>query len=1026
MSYIICHLTDLHLQSEQSCNSIFSKAQALKQAISSEILVGDVVIMVVSGDIASTGKKKEYEHAVSLFSDIEHYINEEKKIQVNWAMAPGNHDCDLENTDSIRDTLIDAIKNGAACPRDTLDRICVVQNNYNEFEALFSLTEINPIEKHKTIDTKEGKILIVLNNTAWMSRKHETAGSGIIPPEYISYQIDNSQYLFTISVFHHPINWLNPDNAAFFRNRLRNTSEFVIMGHEHEQDQVSSCAPTWNIEQRNGMVLQDSKNDENSGFSIYKINLSDNLIQDIHFRWNAKGYYDSERMPVSEFKRNKSRKEKTIEATNVFLQQLDDIGFSVHHPYKENPTLSEIFCCPDILLMDSTTMSEISPKVCVNSLCDILKYRYGFIMGNKDGGKSTIAKMLCLHYIKCTDCIPVLCNGKSFISRKDERIEEVITENFCDQYGEKTDIQFRQLEKKRKVILIDEFDKCQMNYSAKQHVIQFLINNYGSIYLFASIGLDMTETYTIVNVDSESLQLMKVMSMGNSKRHELVSKWYVLGKEDFVDQNELDAKVKNATTIINEMVSRGVIPAIPLYIIIVLQQLATGNASTYDGSRLGYFYETIVNRNLALYSRNNQSEDSICRELLSFLAYSMLCKYKNRLSYEELHDMIEIYRNEFAVDIDISIGSFIKDMCTVYILKKSPDGYFSFKYPYIYYYFCGRYISRNLAKKEVYDKLVYLIDRLYVEDYANIVVFVCQFSNNPIVIELVINNAEKILDSKKEFDFINCNTLIRSVDQGLENYLDKVVFCDDKVDEHKKEELKRLDESHIDDGEVKEQSTNIDDISENQLVAELNSGMQTIGVLGQIHRGYPGSIEKPLKIRIVKSVRALGMRILSLIMEDFEYESEGFIPYCTDRILQEHSEESRDKIESLIRHFLVSFMLSLTEVIVHHISSSISSSSLITINKKVLAEDNSIAGKLIMVDSCLNCLGQSYADQVVNMYADLKKLKNNFAANLLRGFVYNYLYMNRCSKNEFNKLCSEFLFNSQHMLTDAKIGSINR
>lgn len=69
-----------------------------------------------------------------------------------------------------------------------------------------------------------------------MSEINETYG-GIVMPENKFLFSKNEE--LTISVFHHPLNWLSPNtknnSKSRFEEHLIGTSNIVIYGHEHDK-----------------------------------------------------------------------------------------------------------------------------------------------------------------------------------------------------------------------------------------------------------------------------------------------------------------------------------------------------------------------------------------------------------------------------------------------------------------------------------------------------------------------------------------------------------------------------------------------------------------------------------------------------------------------------------------------------------------------------------------------------------------------------------------------------------------------
>lgn len=70
MSASIIHLTDIHMVSDASKNTILSRKQQLYDACCSVLSPNDTAIIVISGDIAFSGKTEEYDNAFELIDEL--------------------------------------------------------------------------------------------------------------------------------------------------------------------------------------------------------------------------------------------------------------------------------------------------------------------------------------------------------------------------------------------------------------------------------------------------------------------------------------------------------------------------------------------------------------------------------------------------------------------------------------------------------------------------------------------------------------------------------------------------------------------------------------------------------------------------------------------------------------------------------------------------------------------------------------------------------------------------------------------
>ena len=70
MKIALCHLSDIHFQSNDALNSINRKKQKIINCIKSLLEKEMHVFFIISGDISQSAGKEEYLNALSFISDV--------------------------------------------------------------------------------------------------------------------------------------------------------------------------------------------------------------------------------------------------------------------------------------------------------------------------------------------------------------------------------------------------------------------------------------------------------------------------------------------------------------------------------------------------------------------------------------------------------------------------------------------------------------------------------------------------------------------------------------------------------------------------------------------------------------------------------------------------------------------------------------------------------------------------------------------------------------------------------------------
>ena len=136
-------------------------------------------------------------------------------------------------------------------------------------------------------DVNGQKLQVNCFNTAWLSTNPEIPAQLVFPIDRLNHSSESFGDL-VVSAFHHPYNWLMPENARVFRTHVESTSDIVLTGHEHEPSvfakQNADAVVTQYVE---GAVLQESSEDR-SAFNVIVIDTTDGFYEAFLCRWNAR------------------------------------------------------------------------------------------------------------------------------------------------------------------------------------------------------------------------------------------------------------------------------------------------------------------------------------------------------------------------------------------------------------------------------------------------------------------------------------------------------------------------------------------------------------------------------------------------------------------------------------------------------------------------------------------------------------------------------------------------------------------
>lgn len=298
MRIALLQLSDIHFGSAN--NPVADRALKIKDAVHGKALGADACFIAVSGDVANSGDPDEYSVARAFFSELRSALLLSGFTRVDFIAIPGNHDCNLRKQNETRTFLLDALDNYLSKPVDldgsNFASLIEVQGDFFKFEAeLCGHDALAPEDRlhYQRIFTVDGKTFVFhCFNTAWLSRKHEVAARLFLPPEVL---VDATapDAVLSVALFHHPYNWLSPDNFRTLKLYVERQSDIVLTGHEHVGSQSRRILGSGEeLQYFEAPALYDQET-SSSGFQMALFDLEEKQQAISQFQWNGERYSET-------------------------------------------------------------------------------------------------------------------------------------------------------------------------------------------------------------------------------------------------------------------------------------------------------------------------------------------------------------------------------------------------------------------------------------------------------------------------------------------------------------------------------------------------------------------------------------------------------------------------------------------------------------------------------------------------------------------------------------------------------------
>ncbi len=998
MQLALIHISDIHFRTDRS-NPILDKAEALAAAIASNLKVPTHCILLVSGDVAFSGLDSQYKVAEEFLDDLGLRLFESGNV-VSWeeVYVPGNHDCDLSLNPVSRELLIESVVTDAQVSNNLSEQKigeCLnVQDNFFAFTArrtskTFANVRDRLAWQHiMTLDKQT--IIIRCFNTAWLSRLHEKKDSLLAPDWLVN---SNFQTDLDVTVFHHPIGWLDATNGRRFGKLVEQASDLICTGHDHDPDGYIKSKFTGEISTfLEADALQDESNPTQSGFRIYLVNLQDRSKQTISYTWRNNIYIRSSECEWTTLERRENIIRDRFQNHDNFIQQwLNNPGAAFSHPRKANLQLRDIYVYPEMSewsIALGTARRTFTGRVHGEDLAGyVRKNGKVIIYGRENIGKTALTKVLYTD-LQEQNVIPLRLTGDLLTKPDPKVVERIIERQFVSQYDESLLERYRQLPLERKAIIIDDFHKTKLNRQGWSQLIDILVTLTGSLVLVASDAFQIQELRD-ANLQQHPLLVFKhcwIKDFGQLLRYELINRWVLLGQEFTLSDAEKTAAVKQIEQVMRVVVGRNLMPSYPLFILTILQSHeAAGTKDTATGA-FSYHWEILIKDQLAAVVTSVTPDTLVT--YLSAIAFSMFSDKRKCLEQNELETVTANYQSLHTMTFNRE--DVVKALLEARVVELLPDGRYRFSYSYIYYYFVANYFATNLYsqkhEKELRDVISYLVHHIHVDDYANIIIFLFYLTNDEKLMKLVVDKAKE-----QYANFTPCD-----YDQDFK-FTDRLLSLnppeltlDASGDEEVGREYRRQVDEETESEELSDEAE--DRIKEQELddYLRINFALKVMQIMGQMVRNVPGSLTGDVKLEIIHEAYLVGLRLMqyvtSLLRDDIESVRDSYASLLQKELRIDNPEELKIKTNYILTDII---LMSATSVI-QRISNAVGSVHLSETYK--LIKDNSLKVPISLIDIAigLDHLTAFPKQKVVDANKSLEK--NYVARTVIRSLVRDYFF----------------------------------
>ena len=1003
----ILHLSDLHIQDE----TLIDRVETLVKSVEYDVKQISHLYIILSGDIANFGRKNEFDIAKIFVSNLTEKLKEKwTMLNVSIVSVPGNHDCCFDNEKKTRKSILNDCKTDIVDEEDYFIDAMAVQSNFWDFtNEITDLKERNKVSyKYEFRPHLDFKVSFHCYNTSWLTEINEKQGSLTVPENKF---IENENGEYIISVFHHPIDWLSAstkrNNKQRFEEHLIKSSNLVIYGHEHDKGNPKA------ILQRNNNVVfcggkAFDKNELNeTGFSLYEIDLTDKSINIKTFNFDGNKYSvetEDRHQIIEKVKREFILKQE-------FETKITNLSIPLKHSKKPKLVLSDVFVYPDLepLLEDDNNVVQYPNSY---DLIDKVKNEEKgnvLIEGADQSGKTALLYVLYKRYYEM-GLTPIYLRGK-YCNETD--VKRLVKKALKKQYNNENVDLFFQLDKK--VLLLDNFHKSNLNSKYKKRLVESFNNN------FELIVVTSDDTFSSKNVTEEATSFKeylkyKLLPLGHEKRSELIEKWLLISENKLtVQEEDILNNVKLRFNEINSLIGNRLMPSYPIFILTLLQSLDE-NLQNFSQTSYANIYLVLIKAGLI----KEGIKDSVLTSLLNILkelAFYMYDKKKSPFNREDFDNFISEYSGKYFRHKSLTNDKILSVLCNSNILKFD-DEYYTFSYKYIYYFLIAQKISTDI---ESYQELIYdLCNNIHLEINANILIFLSHHSKAQILIDNIVFTSEIPFEKASPLTLNKDDEFVKFITEFTNEIKDEII-----EDRNPKEEVKK----ELKEKDAIERNNSNDEDSEEGIVPneaiEMNQAFRTVKIIGQIVKNQSGDFEKEKLIKLVEAAYNTIFRFLGFYSGMLEKDKELLIETIVEDIKKkEEKKKSRHGnldvklIEKTVRNILQFISWRICVDSMTNLMFAVGTKGQNELFDRVNSNIDSPASKIVTF-AIKTFYDKIDTKELEKLFDDVKD--NYLAQSILKEYIKKYLYTNIVERSKRDRIIQIAGFNKQRLIGKMKI-----
>lgn len=886
MKVLFLHLSDMHFTADRSYAN--ENCKEIVDAIIPQIMGPiELIFLVVSGDIAFSGREEEYCAAENFLQDLKKEIIERINIQADnlyLFVVPGNHDRAYPE-DRLSRLQYEQILNGSEDIRVAMENEFAMQNDFFAFAKREECNFDNKFFTRKIVEYNGFSFEINLLNTAPMSLLYgDDHGLHYLPDEVLNDLSAPTGADFVITIMHHSVQNFCDLMRAKFEEILYSKNSIVFSGHDHHH---ATQNISYNDNQMAAVFCGGALSNKGDwrGSEFFTCVFDTLTFECSRYRCCLN---EQDVMPMYVVTADPLMQlpQKPSFGVPGKLQPQYIAGLFNDSQYGISQNVLDYFVFPrmrrEIVDKDTLETEIASFEAFIKELEN--KKKIG-IIGETGSGKTTLLKKIFDYYNQKK--VVLLCSIDQVVTANRKR---VLKEAFEDIYG--TDAvdyeKYLRLPPQNKMLLIDDIHLIKPNRLAK--FMEGVESEFGYIIYTSDDCVELKiEERIKSSVEKEQFTQYRLMKFYEDKRQELIARVVDLKLHDQLHEQDyadaISASLKKQRRYLSLTPSN-----ILQYITYYIQNKATGIQT--DSNIFGKVFEASITTAIQRYIVPPLSVEKVYI-VLDKIAYYAHENRRYPIPYCDIMHVIEQYNDEY--DDNVNIHIFV-EVCLKSKVLHSCGNENEYKFLNNNYlaYFVAREI-RRMCSDNNYDALSDVLKYACFGINASILMFISYLTDNLTPLILILEQAVSSVKDWDEFSF----DLKEIKYLQAEEPFDVSAPTEREVEEDQKKALEK-DRDEVDANTI--DTVNIYDYSEDDLTKLTNRLSRALSLLIAVARCFPNFehiMKKQDKERFVKQLYELPNKIFFAWAKDIEAHKSELIDFIVEFQTNEFKRQDFSKENAL-------------------------------------------------------------------------------------------------------------------------------